>query len=297
MKIIVFGGSGFLGNYLVEALLQEGHEVTVFDLKESAHQHPNLRMIVGDITDPQQVTTALRAAEVVYNMAAMSDIDDCISNPVEAVKLNILGNTILMDACVKAEVRRFILASTLYVYSSSGGIYRSTKQACESIVEDYNKHYNLDFTILRYGTPYGPGANGNNSVHRFLKQAFEQQKIEYCGTGNEMREYIHAHDAAKFSIKVLEEQYKNERVILSGPYPIKIHDFFMMINEIFGNTLKIKYISNDQPIPETHYQITPYSYNPKIAKKLVDDSYLDLGQGLLDCIESIKCETQQTPVG
>ncbi len=293
LKIVVFGGSGFLGRYLVEALLPEGHEVTVFDLKQSRVEEQGGRFIHGDIIDRKRVAPALKGVDVAYNLAAISDIDECIQNPVEAVRQNILGNTIILDECVKSQVKRFILASTLYVYSSSGGIYRSTKQACESIVEDYHKYYDLDFTILRYGTPYGPGANGNNSVYRFLRQAIEEKKIEYRGTGNEMREYIHAHDAALLSIKVLEEQYRNERVILSGPHPIKISDFFMMINEIFGNTLEIQYVNNEKKIPERHYQMTPYSYNPKIAKKLVGQSYLDLGQGILDCIEGIK---QKIPV-
>lgn len=288
MKIVVFGGAGFLGSYLVDTLLEEGHEVTVFDLKEKTDPDFPCRWIVGSVTDRPKVADAVKGADVVYNMVAISGIDECIQRPVEAVELNILGNTIILDVCRRQKIKRFFLASTVYVYSSSGGIYRSTKQACESLVEDYNKYFGLNFTILRYGTPYGPGANEHNSVYRFLKQAIEEKRIAYPGTGKEIREYIHAHDAAKLSIKVLDEEYENERVILSGHHPIKINDFFMMINEMFGNTLKIDYTEHPQDIRDTHYQITPYSYNPKIAKKLVCESYLDLGQGLLDCIESIR---------
>jgi len=292
MKIVVFGGSGFLGRYLVDALLREKHEVIVYDLKNAQFNHPKCRVIMGDITDAAAITDAIKNVDVVYNLAAISDIDDCIQHPVEAVRLNVLGNTIILNACVKQKVKRFILASTLYVYSSSGGIYRSTKQACESLVEDFNKYYNLDFTILRYGTPYGPGAGKKNSVYRFLKQAMEEKKIDYYGTGNELREYIHAHDAAMLSIKALDEKYRNERVILSGAQPNKINDFLTMINEIFGGHLTINFIDDKERRSDVHYQMTPYSYNPKIAKKLVCEAYLDLGQGILDCIESIKTENE-----
>ncbi len=288
MKVVVFGGSGFLGRYLVEALMDAGHEVTIFDLKEPDVSLPGVKVVTGDIVDVAKVSATLQGMDVVYNLAAVSDIDECIQKPIEAVKQNVLGHTIILDSCVKAKIKRFILASTLYVYSSAGGVYRSTKQAAESLVEDYNQYYGLNFTILRYGTPYGPGANRNNSVYRFLKQACEAKVIEYYGTGQEIREYIHAHDAALLSLKVLNKPFENERVILSGAQPIKINDFFVMINEIFGNHLKIKYIDGPKRPSDTHYHMTPYSYNPKIAKKLVLDSYLDLGQGILDCIESIK---------
>lgn len=290
MKIVVFGGSGFLGSYLVEALVMARHDVTVFDLKEAASLNGKVRMVVGSILDQDKVKEALRGCEVAYNMVSISDIEECVRKPIEAVEVNILGNTVLLEACVQAKVKRFVLASTLYVYSSAGGFYRSTKQAAEAIVEDYKRYYGLNYTVLRYGTPYGPRADGRNSVHRFLKQAFEQGKIDYDGTGEEVREYIHAHDAAMLSVKILDNQYENERVVLSGLHPTRIKDFFVMINEIFGNTLKINYLKSIKKISDAHYQVTPYSYNPKIAKKLVLESYLDLGQGILDCIESIKME-------
>jgi UDP-glucose 4-epimerase len=290
MKALVFGGSGFLGSYVVDALFAEGHDVFVFDVKESKYLEDKGRMKVGDILNPKDVADAIQGADIVYNFAAIADLDDCIRQPVDAVRYNILGNTIILDACVKARVKRFLFASTVYVYSTAGGFYRSTKQACESLIEDYHKYYGLDFTILRYGTPYGPRADARNSVYRILHQALEKGKIEYPGDGSELREYIHASDCARLSIEALDERYRNERVVLTGHHGIRVSDLFMMVNEILGGNIRIEYSSNSKRSKsiEPHYRITPYSYSPKIAKKLVNHYYLDLGQGLLECIEEMR---------
>ena len=290
MKAVVIGGSGFLGSYVVDALLSEGHNVLVFDAKESKYLEDRKRMRLGDILNPKEVLDVVQDADVVYNFAAIADLDDCIRAPVEAVRYNILGNTIVLDACAKAQVRRFLFASTVYVYSTAGGIYRSTKQACESLVEDYQKYYGLDFTILRYGTPYGPRADARNSVYRILQQALEKGRIEYPGDGTELREYIHASDCARLSIDALDTRYRNERVVLTGHHGIRVADLFVMVNEILGGNIKIEYSSSSKRSKaiEPHYRITPYSYSPKIAKKLVNHYYLDLGQGLLECIEEMR---------
>ena len=135
---------------------------------------------------------------------------------------------------------------------------------------------------------YGPNADERNSVFNYLKQACGQKKIRYRGSGNEIREYIHASDAARLSVNILSEEYENQRVLIAGHQPTRVSDLFVMINEILGGDIGIEYLSEDSELQETHYNITPYSYNPKIAKKLVNHHYLDLGQGILDCIERIK---------
>lgn len=293
MKTVVFGGSGFLGKYLAEALLEAGHDVTIYDFNDSSLS--DIKMVIGDITDRAAVKKVLEGTDVVYNLAGMADIDECVSKPVEAVKYNVLGNAVILDECVrlKKTLKRFVYASSVYVYSSSGGFYRSTKQASESIIEDYNTYYGVPYTILRYGTPYGPIMDEKNSVYKFIKQACDKGKVQYIGRGDEVREYIHAIDAARLSVKILDKEYENQNIILTGHHPVRVSDLLTMINEMLGGKIAIEYLGKKKNAPAKHYTITPYSYNPKIAKKLVDHYYLDLGQGLLDCIEKYKSYQQQ----
>ena len=162
MNVIVFGGSGFLGSHVADALSDAGHKVRIYDLRRSEYLKPTQDMIVGDILDEQKVFDAIKGMEVIYNFAGISDIDDASKKPVETVKYNILGNTILLESAMHAKAKRFIYASTVYVYSDSGSFYRCSKNACELYTETYQKQFGLDFTILRYGTLYGTRADLNN---------------------------------------------------------------------------------------------------------------------------------------
>ena len=198
----------------------------------------------------------------------------------------------MLEACRKAKVRRFVFASSLYVYSKSGSFYRSTKQACELIIENYHEMFDLPYTILRYGSLYGPRADERNWIYKILKQALKEGKIVREGDGDEIREYIHVYDAAKISVEVLSDEFVNQHVIIAGNQQIKIKDFLLMIRELLDNKIEIKYI---QPNYNHHYEITPYTFAPKIARRVVSNSYLDMGQGILECIERIYKELNPLP--
>ena len=291
MNTIIFGGSGFLGSHVADALTDEKHAVKIFDLKKSAYLKPGQEMIVGDILDEGLVNRSLKGIDAVYNFAGIADIYEASTKPIETVKYNILGNTILLEAACKNKVKRFVYASTIYVYSSSGSFYRCSKAACENYIETYQKQYGLDYTILRYGTLYGTRADRRNSVNRFISQAMIEGKISYYGNGDEIREYINVIDAAKASVEILSDEFKNEHVIFTGHYPIKVRDLFVMIKEILKKDIKIEYIPPKSDDPIDHYALTPYTFIPKIGKKYVKHYYTDMGQGLLLCMQEIHDKT------
>ncbi len=280
MKAIVFGGSGFLGSHIADTLTNKGHDVTIFDLQPSKYLKDKQKMVVGDILDQKAVEKAVKGCEVVYHFAALADIETAHLKPLETVEYNILGTTTILEACRKNKVKRFVFASTIYVYSDAGSFYRSSKQACELIIENYNEVFNLPYTILRYGSLYGPRADDKNWIHKILNQATKDGKITRHGDGEEIREYIHVEDAAKLSVDILSKQFENENVIITGNQPMKIKDVLVMVKEILGNKIDLEFIPTESSI---HYEITPYSFKPKVAKKLVSDQFYDLGQGILEC--------------
>lgn len=283
-KVIVFGGAGFLGSHVADVLTDRGYEVKIFDLKVSPYIKDGQVSIVGDVASPKQVDEAVESCDIVYNFAAVADMDDAETKPIETVKTNIWGNTVILDACRRHKVKRFVLASTLYVYSKAGSFYRSSKQACESLVENYHDIYGLDYTILRYGSLYGPRAGRENWVHNIIKQAIEEGKITRNGDGEEIREYVHAYDAARLSVDVLADEFKNQAIIITGNQPMKIKDSLLMIKEILGNKIDLEF----RPATYTaHYNITPYNFTPKLAKRIQSTHYVDLGQGILDLIDDL----------
>ena len=199
MKVTVFGGSGFLGSHVCDKLSEAGHDVTIFDIKPSPWLKPEQEMIVGDILDQEAVENAVKNASAVFNFAGIADIGEASERPVDTVRQNILGNVIILEGCRKHKIKRFIFASTLYVYGKAGSFYRSSKQACELIIENYNEQFNVPFTVLRYGSLYGPRAGKNNYIRKIIKQAITEGKIISFGEGNDLREYIHVEDAARFT--------------------------------------------------------------------------------------------------
>ena len=284
MKVVVFGGSGFLGSHVSDCLRQVGLDVFIYDCRASDYLLPEQKMIQGDILDQVRVSETVNGSDVVYNFAGISDIDEASKKPLDSVKLNILGNAIILEACRKAGVKRFVFASSLYVYSKAGSFYRSTKQACELVTENYREMFGLNYTILRYGSLYGPRSNQNNYIYALIKQALIEGKITREGDGEEIREYIHVQDASRCSVEILGDEFANQYVVITGNQQTKIKDLFIMVREILDNKIRIEY---KPPMSDIHYEITPYTFSPKIAKRLVSKTYLDFGQGLLKQIQDI----------
>jgi UDP-glucose 4-epimerase len=291
MKIVVFGGSGFLGSHVADALAEAGHTVTIYDRNPPAQEANNRAFIPGDILDEAKVASALKGQEIAYNFAGLADLDTAQEQPVETVRTNVLGNVILLEQARKAKIRRYVFASTLYVAGQSGGFYRASKQACELYVEEYQRWFGLDYTLLRYGSIYGRRADLGNGVRSYLTQALRKRHILVNGTGDELREYVHATDVAHSSVKVLSPEFRNRQVILTGHHPLRVRDLIEMIREIVGSDVTVEYRSIDptQQAQGTtpHYTITPYSFRPQLAKKLVNHHYVDLGTGLMDCLEEL----------
>ena len=113
---------------------------------------PDQEMIIGDIMELGQVTEAAKGVDIVYNFAAIADIDEAHDKPLATATINVLGNMHALEAGSLAEARRFVFASTIYVYSESGSFYRASKQAAERFIETYHERYGLDYSILRYGS-------------------------------------------------------------------------------------------------------------------------------------------------
>ncbi len=273
-----------MGSHVADALTDAGHDIIVYDLKKSPYLKAGQVSVVGDILDKDLVERSMEGCGIVYNFAGTADIMAAKNLPLETIRNNILGNTILLEASRLRKIKRFVFASTVYVYSQAGSFYRSSKQACELIIENYHKQYGLNFTVLRYGSLYGPRADEKNWIYSTLKEAVLANKITREGDGEEIREYIHIYDAAKLSVDILSPEYENQYIIISGNQQIKIKDLIIMIKEMLENKPKVEYVKADYP---EHYEITPYTFSPKLAKRLIGRQYVDMGQGILEIIKDI----------
>lgn len=291
-SVLVLGGSGFLGSHVADALTDAGFHVRVFDLAPSPYLRRGQRMIVGDLMNLGAVRRAAAGCSYVYNFAGIADIDKAKDRPLDTAIQNVVGNLHALEAARAAHAKRFVFASTVYVYSQSGSFYRASKQASEQFIEAYQDRYGLPFSILRYGSLYGRRADERNGIFQFLKQALENRRIVYEGSADAMREYIHVTDAARLSVQILDEKYSNRHVILTGQERMAVRNLMRMISEMLNRSVPVHYGNRHDG---GHYVMTPYAFQPKLGHKLVSNEYVDLGQGLLDCLEEIH-ERERAPV-
>ena len=288
-QVLVIGGAVFLGSHVADELSRRGHKVKIFDVVPSPWVRGDQEMIVADINDQQALDRALQGVDYLYHFAGIADISASKIDPINTIQQNIMGLSRVIQAAASSEIKRFLFASTMYVYSDYGSFYRATKQASEILIETYSKEFNISYSFLRYGSLYGPRSQDWNGLRSYVAQAINNQHIKYDGTGNELREYIHVNDAARLSVDLLDQDaYANTAVNITGQEKYSIDNLLNLIFEILGKKVAINY--REEEVNNLRYKITPYRYTPKFAKKLVPNEYIDLGQGVLELIEEIQHE-------
>ena len=287
MKVTVLGGSGFLGSHVADELSKRGHKVIIFDKKKSKWIRSDQKMFIGNILNPNDLENVIKNTDVVFHFAALADLDQALKNPINTVKVNILGTVQVLELCRKHNVKRFIHASTIYVNSTDGGFYRSSKKAAEDYVEEYKKIHNLNYTIIRFGSLYGQRSDATNGVRKILTDAIVNDEMSYAGSRKTVRRYIHVLDAAKACVDILKEKYKNKHLTITGKKEIKMTMFLKKLSKILKISKKIKF-QNKKIIGR--YETTPFTYKFQKGQIFKLKSSINIYHGILKLIDEIKNE-------
>jgi UDP-glucose 4-epimerase len=290
-KVVVIGGAGFVGSHVADELSRAGYQVTVFDAVESPWRSADQRGIIGDILDERAVADCVRGSRYVYHFAGIADIAETARRPLDTMRANVLGAGIALQACVEENVERFLFASTVYVYSRRGSFYRVSKQAAEGLIEEYQRKFQLPYTILRYGSLYGPRAQEWNGLKQYVSQAVRQGRLVFAGTGEERREYIHVTDAARLSVAALDAQYANSCLTLTGTEVLHSRELLRMIQEVVGNSVVVQFVPDSRD--DDHYVVTPYQFDRKRSLKIVPEVFVDIGRGILELVRELENEAEQ----
>ena len=240
MKILVTGGSGFLGSHVADELTKYGHKVIIYDLLKSKWIKKNQKFIKGNITDTKKLSRLISETDIVYNFAALGDLDKARFMPIETVNYNILSLVNMLKLSKKFKIKRFVQASSVYADSEEGGFYGRSKRAAEDYMVEFDKTFTLPYTILRFGSLYGPRADDNNGIKKLIKSAKTKKKIIYRGNKTAVRRYIHVKDAAKLSVQILSSRYKNKILTITGKKSIKVYNLMKFLS----NKLKLKIKNN-----------------------------------------------------
>ena len=285
MNIVVLGGSGFIGSHVCDFLTKKGHKVTIFDKKKSKWLKKNQKMIVGDIFNYNALEKAIKGKQIVYNFAALADLDLAMKEPLISAKTNILGTVQALNLCLKYKIKRFIHASSVYAGSNQGGFYSCSKRAADDYVQEFNKSYKLNFTILRFGSVYGSRSDKTNGLRKIIDKAIWEKKIIYSGKKQAVRKYINVLDAANASVEILKNNYKNKCIILTGQRSMKVTEFLKYL----AKSLKIKSkISFRDEKNSKHYIKIPSRYIMATEKVFNFKKTIDFKKGIYSLIQELK---------
>ncbi|PXF51579.1 MAG: epimerase [Candidatus Methanophagaceae archaeon] len=278
MKIGVIGGSGFIGSHIVDKLIEQEHEVTVFDIMKPHRE--DVRHLYIDITDLSKTAVALTGNfDAVYLLAAMADVNDVYKNPVEAGEINILGVANVLEAARRNEIGRVILASTVWVYGLSSEkavdestplhiekadhVYTSSKVAAELYCQSYKRLYNQNFTILRYGIPYGPRARGGTVVAIFVRKALNGEPLTIFGDGSQYRNFIYVEDLAEGNVAALKGAAENQTYNLEGMRPITVREVAETVKKLVGDEKEGKEVKEVKEVKIEYKEERPGDFEGK----------------------------------
>ncbi len=257
MKVVVTGGSGFIGSHVVDALIEAGHEVTIIDHRVRPH-----RTDVGfedvDLMDLSSVLVATKGAEHIFHLAAVSNVNYAHKYPVYTTALNVMGTTHILEAARINGAKRVHLASTVWVYNGApdgkaadetvpfyldgaGHIYTSTKMASEMVCHNYHQLYQVPFTVLRYGIPYGPRMREELLIPIFLKKALNGQPLTVSGKGEQYRNFVYVRDMAEAHILAMRDEAANQTYNLEGRRKVTVLEVAEGIKKLVGDQVKIEF--------------------------------------------------------
>ena len=183
MKVLVTGGSGFIGSHVVDKLRDKGVGVRIFGMVIPKYRD-DIEYYQGSILDRNTLGFAMNGIDAVMHLAAIADVEDVFSEPLKAETINVRGTANVLEAARNSKIKKVIYGSTTWVYSETESdnvdettplhapshFYTATKLAGEYYCQSYSKLYDLDVTILRYGIPYGPRARDGAVIPIFVKK-------------------------------------------------------------------------------------------------------------------------------
>jgi len=267
MKIILTGCAGFIGSRVCSILIEQGHSVIgidnlneAYDIKLKEYRLNILKNLNNfefhktDIMDKEGLLDIFEKnsdADAVINLAAMAGVRASIQLPREYINTNVIGTINLLELCKTHRIDKFILASTSSLYGENKmpfkedmntdrtlSPYAASKKAAENICYTYHIQFDLDISILRYFTVYGPASRPDMSPFRFIKWIAEDEDVIVFGDGNHERDFTFVDDIAEGTILSL-KKVGYEIINLGNDKPIKIKELIRQIEIKMNKTASI----------------------------------------------------------
>ena len=261
--ILITGVAGFIGSKTAELLLRNENSIIgidnlndYYDIRiknhrlSSLNKHESFDFNKIDIENHNDLSKIFskNKIDIVINLAARAGVRYSLENPFIYASTNYNGSLNLLDLMRKHNVKKYVMASTSSIYAGSNmpfkessavnnpiSPYAASKKAAELIAYTYNHQFNIDVSIVRYFTVYGPAGRPDMSVLRFIKWINEEKPIVLYGDGTQSRDFTYVDDIALGTIMAADTSTKYEIINLGGgKNPISINTLISNIESLLG---------------------------------------------------------------
>jgi UDP-glucose 4-epimerase len=254
MRVVVTGGSGFIGTHVVEALLARGDDPVVVDLVD--FPDPAVRRVTGDMRDPAVVEAALTpGTDGVVHLAASTSVLQSMNDPHGVFTNNVVATEMLLERSRQIGIGTFVLASTNAVCGDVGdrkinesipvrplGPYGATKAAAESLMSGYSGSYDITTVALRFTNVYGRGMHVKDSiVARLMRAAQSGTTIQVYGNGENRRDYVYVTDAVASLLLGLTLP-RSDVLTIGAERSVSVNELIALTSDAVGVKIPVEHI-------------------------------------------------------
>jgi len=268
MNILVTGGAGFIGKYLVKFLLEKENSVTIFDnFSNSSEKSINFltemgaKIVKGDITNIKDLENVIENYDTIIHLAAQISVLESIKNPDKTFQVNVEGTNNVLSICKKNFVKKIVIASSAAVYGESSqnnqlkeesqmepiSPYGESKMKMEQNIIKFANNNKIDYVILRFFNIYGIGQSPEYAgvITKFLKNIINEESLKIFGDGLQTRDFVAIHDVIQSIYNALIYDKNGVFNIASGE-KITIKELAKQMITLSGKTLEIQFLAEKQ---------------------------------------------------
>jgi len=301
-KILITGASGFIGSALVRRLCERGAVVSVDRLKPSrfsnGSQDSGGPRYETDARDHEAIARIMHKErpDTVVHLAGRTGMQASLVEPADFFSLNVTGTQSVLEACRKAHVSHFILASSVAVYGESSrpvtedqplpppaNPYAATKQIGELLARMYSEVYGLNTTVLRIFSVFGSGQRPETAVYKFTESIASGKPVTLYGDGSARRDYLYIDNCIQGIEKAIDTPFRFEVFNLGEQRTITIRELARLLSEKLGKPAILEYVPVPKGLPDATYA------DISKAKRLLSyDPAIGLEEGIARFVEWYK---------
>ena len=269
---LVTGAAGFIASRVIEFLLQDGHTVVgldnmndAYDVRMKDYRLHKLQAIPGftfqkvDISNREAILGSQsllggQEFDAIINLAARAGVRASVENPWAFIESNVIGTLNLLELCLQTGTKKFLFASTSSIYGANPPYptpetadsseplqpYAASKKGAEALCHSYHYLHNLDVSVVRYFTVYGPAGRPDLSLFRFTQWISEGRPVRVNGDGEQSRGFTYIDDIARGTLQAI-KPLGYEIINLGGHEVITINNLIRLVEEVVGRKASVEY--------------------------------------------------------